>query len=351
MIFGLGRSKGVIGLDIGSSSVKLAELKESRYGYRLANLGETFLPPGVIVNKTIVDPEVVINAIRSLVEDLKIKTKNVVISLSGHSINIKKVSMPLMSTSELREAVAWEIQQYIPYNISDVNYDFQVLPGENPEGNMDVIIVAAKRDVLETYVDVVTEAGLVPVVLDVDVFALENMYEVNYPLTDEVVALVNIGASVTNVNILKGGVSIFTRDITTGGSNFTDLIRNEFNVDYQGAEEMKYSITPTYVPPELERLARDFTDSVSNEVKRTLDFFSRTLWKGDVNKIVLAGGSCKVPYFVETLHEATGAGVEIIDPFRNVSYSDAEFDPEYIADIAPKMAVVLGLALRRAGDK
>ena len=351
MIFGLGKSKGIIGLDIGTSSIKLAELKETKRGYQLVSLGESFLQPESIVNKAIVDPEAVIDSISSLIDEHKIKTSNAAISISGHSINIKKVSLPLMDEKELKDAIPWELEQYIPHSINDVNYDFQILPGENAEGNMDVLIVAAKKDVADTYVYIVTEAGLNPVVLDVDAFALENMYELNYEETDEVVALINIGASVTNINILKEGISIFTRDITTGGYQFTDAIKSEFNVDYDEAERMKFSMGAGTIPPELDRLARDFTDSVSGEIKRTIDFFSKTIWKDAVQQIIISGGSSKVPCFLETLRETLGTRVDLIDPFQNIAYSDSDFDPEYIEDVGPKMGVAIGLSLRRLGDR
>ncbi|MGH9976878.1 MAG: type IV pilus biogenesis protein PilM, partial [Nitrososphaeraceae archaeon] len=192
--------KEVVGLDIGSNSIKLAELKETKKGYQLKNIGETLLPPEAIVNKVITNRDAVSEAIYSLIEELRVKTKNAVISISGHSVIIKKVSIPKMSEKELREAVPWELEQYIPQNIEDVNYDFQILPGQTAEGNMDVLIVAAKKDITNDYINVVNDAGLNPVVVDVDVFALENMYEANYPESGGVVALVNIGASVTNIN-------------------------------------------------------------------------------------------------------------------------------------------------------
>jgi type IV pilus assembly protein PilM len=341
----------VIGLDIGSSAIKLVELKSVKKGYELKNVGEALLPPEAIVNKVINKRDTVVEAISTLIDDLRIKTKDVAISISGHSVIIKKVSLPKMTQKELAEAIPWELEQYIPQSIEDVNYDFQVLPGETPEGNMDVLIVAAKKDVTKDYIAVVNEAGLNPVIVDVDVFALENMYELNYTEPDRIVALVNIGASVINTNILKDGVSIFTRDITTGGNQFTELIQKEFDVSYEEAEKMKRSVGLADAPPELDRISRDFTDLVCGEIKRTLDFFSTTLWRDKVNKIMLGGGSSKVPYIVEWLEEMTAATVEIINPFRNISYSTKDFDQEYILDIAPKMSVAIGLALRRAGDK
>jgi type IV pilus assembly protein PilM len=343
--------KEVVGLDIGSNSIKLAELKETKKGYQLKNIGETLLPPEAIVNKVITNRDAVSEAIYSLIEELRIKTKNAVISISGHSVIIKKVSIPKMSEKELREAVPWELEQYIPQSIEDVNYDFQILPGQTPEGNMDILIVAAKKDVTNDYINVVNDAGLNPVVVDVDVFALENMYEANYPESGGVVALVNIGASVTNINILKNGISVFTRDITTGGNQFTELIQKEFDVGYDEAEKMKNSLGRPDVSPELDRISQDFTDLISGEIKRTLDFFSTTLWREKVDKIMLGGGTAKVPRIREVLEDITNTPVELLNPFRNILYSPNDFDPEYILDIAPKMGVTIGLALRKMGDK
>jgi type IV pilus assembly protein PilM len=343
--------KEVVGLDIGSNSIKLAELKETKKGYQLKNIGETLLPPEAIVNKVITNRDAVSEAIYSLIEELRVKTKNAVISISGHSVIIKKVSIPKMSEKELREAVPWELEQYIPQNIEDVNYDFQILPGQTAEGNMDVLIVAAKKDITNDYINVVNDAGLNPVVVDVDVFALENMYEANYPESGGVVALVNIGASVTNINILKNGVSVFTRDITTGGNQFTELIQKEFDVGYDEAEKMKNSLGRPDVSPELDRISQDFTDLICGEIKRTLDFFSTTLWREKVDKIMLGGGTSKVPRLREVLEDIANAPVELINPFRNILYNPNDFDPEYISDIAPKMGVTVGLALRKMGDK
>jgi len=349
LIFG---KKEIIGLDIGSSAIKLAELREAQNRYQLKNIGEALIPPEAIVNKVIINSGAVVEAISTLVKDLGVKTKDVAISISGHSVIIKKVSIPNMSEKELREAIPWELEQNIPHSIDNVNYDFQILPGESQEGNMDVLIVAAKKDVTEDYIAVANEAGLNPVVVDVDVFALENMFEINYPLTDEVLALINIGASVTNINILKGGVSIFARDITAGGRQFTEWIQKEFNIGYDEAEKMKYSLGLTGISKDLDRITRDFADLICGEIERTIDFFTTTTsQKETVRKIVLGGGSSKVPYIKERLVERIGASVEIVNPFKNIIHDPRDFDPEYILDIAPKMGVVIGLALRRKGDK
>ena len=324
--------KDVIGLDIGSSSVKLVELKGSKRGHQLKNLGESLLPPEAIVNKVINNPESVIDAIVSLVDDLNKKNKNVAIGVSGHSVIIKKVSMPKMTDKELREAIPWELEQYIPQSIDDVNYDFQILPGETAEGNMEVLIVAAKKDIANSYMNVVTDSGLNPALIDVDVYALGNMFDANYTEIQDLVALVNVGASIININILKDGVSIFTRDITTGGNQFTEMIQKEFDVNFDEAEKMKYKLGHDS-SAELERVSRDFNDMICGEIKRTLDFFTNTIWKEKVPTILLGGGSSKVPNMQNTLQTLTNSNVEIINPFRNISYNLKDFDSGYIADI------------------
>jgi type IV pilus assembly protein PilM len=343
-------NKGIIGLDIGSASLKLAELKSSRSGYQLKNIGEAILPPGSIVKKVITNRDAVAGTLLTLVRDLGVKNKNVVISISGHSVIIKKVTLPSMSKNELAESIPWELEQYLPQSIEDVNFDYQVLPEVSPEGNMDVLIVAAKKDITNDYVSLVRSVGLNPMIVDVDVFALENMYEVNYSDVGGVIALVNMGASVTNINILKDGVSIFSRDITTGGIQFTEWIMKEQNLGFEEAEQSKQNLSQGEIPFELERTTNDYIDLITGEVKRTLDFFSSNFSQDRISKIILSGGSSKVPNIIETLQDITDIDVEIVNPFNNIAISDSEFDPNYISDISPKMGVVVGLALRRMGD-
>lgn len=343
--------KGIVGLDIGSNAIKLVELSSGKKSHQLKNVGEAPIPNGSIVNKSIADPGAVAQALSSLISDLKVKTRNVAISISGHSVIIKKVSLPKMSDVELRESIPWELEQYIPQSIDEVNYDYQVMPGETPEGNVDVLIVAAKKDVTSDYLNVVRDVGLNPVVVDVDAFALENAYEMNYTDTAGLLALINIGASITNINIINDGVSIFTRDITTGGNQYTDWIIKETGVSYEEAENMKNSASDGQESADLERIGNDFNELVCGEIKRTLDFFSNTLWKDKVSSIVIGGGSSKVPGIRETLADMAESEVSIMNPFRNVTINKNEFDPEYIDFLAPKMNVSVGLALRRPGDK
>src|SRR4249919_1361960 len=224
-MFGLGKSKAVVGLDIGSSAVKAIELKPSGKGFKVTAFGIEPIPPDSIVDGAIIDGTAVADAIRRLFENKAFKTKEVAASLSGNAVIVKKISLPVMTDTELAESIYWEAEQYIPFDIQDVNLDYQILdPGTGPDskGTMDVLLVAAKKDKIADYTGVIVQAARVPAVVDVDAFALQNAYEVNYGLEpDAVVVLLNAGASATNINILHGDQSVFTRDISTGGNAYT----------------------------------------------------------------------------------------------------------------------------------
>jgi len=206
-------------------------------------------------------------------------------------------------------------------------------------------------DLTNDYMQIVSEVGLNPVVVDIDLFALENMYEVNYSDVDGILALVNIGATITNINILKEGVSIFTRDLSIGGNQYNEWIQKEFDVGYDDAENMKLSLTRGGVPPDLTSITNEFIESICGEIKRTMDFFSSTLIRDKVSKVMVCGGSSKLSQLSLALEDIIDCRVETIDPFRNISYNQRDFDSEYIKDIAPKMGVAMGLALRKTGDK
>src|SRR3990170_3459743 len=239
MIFG--KKKNVIGLDIGSSSIKLVEFMEGKNGFKLQNLALSSLPPEAIVDGALMDSVTIIDTIRNLIATSKVKTKDVVTSVSGHSVIVKKISLPFMTEAELEESIQWEAERYIPFDINDVNIDFQIFGSspENPEV-MDVVLVAAKKDIINDYVSVIIEAGLNPVVIDIDSFALENMLAINYDIEkEETLAIANVGASITNMNIIKNNISAFTRDIFKGGNQITEEIQRQLYIDHEEAERIK----------------------------------------------------------------------------------------------------------------
>ena len=355
-MFGFGKSKSVVGLDIGSSAVKAVELKQSGKSYKVTAVGMEPIPPDSIVDGAIIDGTAVADAIRRLFENKAFKTKEVAASLSGNAVIVKKISLPVMTESELAESIYWEAEQYIPFDIQDVNLDYQILnPGTIGEGagTMDVLLVAAKKEKIADYTGVISQAGRVPVVVDVDAFALQNAFEINYGLEPEqVVVLLNAGASAININILSGDQSLFTRDVSVGGNAYTEAVQKELNLPFDSAEQVKKGLPVEGVDPEsVKPVLQAMTESVLLEIQKTFDFYKASASSDRIDRIVLSGGACRVEGFSEALSERFGSAVETFDPFRKIAFEPAKLgisDPEALA---PSAAVAVGLALRRAGDR
>ncbi len=348
------RKGNVVGLDIGSSSVKVLELAEMKGGYQLRNFGIAPLPPEAIVDGALMDSVTIVDSIRGLASALRIKTKDVVTSVSGHSVIVKKISIPTMTEDELEESIQWEAERYIPFDINDVNIDFQILgPTEGSEELMDLILVAAKKDIINDYLSIIIEAGFNPVIVDIDSFALENMFEANYPMGGgEVIALANIGASVTNINILKKGISSFTRDIFTGGNAITEEIQRQLNVDFEEAETLKVGNRMDEASQKvIQETLKSALNSLSTEIAKSLDFFRSTSSDEKVDKLVLSGGCAKINGIENVIEQQAGIPVEIVNPFKEIDCSKRDLDVDYLKEMEPIMAVSVGLALRRVGDK
>jgi type IV pilus assembly protein PilM len=349
-----GKRKNVIGLDIGSSSIKLVELNEGKHGLKLQNLAISPLPQEAIVDGALMDSVTIIDTIRDLIAGSKTKTKDVVTSVSGHSVIVKKINLPLMTEAELEESIQWEAERYIPFDINDVNIDFQIF-GSGPENPdvMDVILVAAKKDIINDYVSVIMESGLNPVIIDIDSFALENMLAINYEIDkEETVAIANVGASVTNINILRNNVSGFTRDIFKGGNQITEEIQRQLHIDYEEAEKIKVgSKVDMNSQPVIQNLLKTASESLAIEIGNSLDFFQSTTTYEKISKLYLSGGGSKIKDFDIILQQQIGIPVEVINPLKKIEYSEKNFDIEYIREIGSIMAVGVGLASRKVGDK
>ncbi|MGZ3534561.1 MAG: type IV pilus assembly protein PilM, partial [Thermodesulfobacteriota bacterium] len=317
----LSKKKDVIGLDIGCSSIKLVELREDKKGYKLQNLAISPLPPEAIVDGALMDSVTIIDTIRDVIANAKTKTRDVVTSVSGHSVIVKKISLPFMTEAELEESIQWEAERYIPFDINDVNIDFQIFGAapENPEV-MDVVLVAAKKDIINDYVSIIMETGLNPVVIDIDSFALENMLAINYDIAkEETVAIVNVGASVANINIVKNNISAFTRDIFKGGNQITEEIQRQLHVDHEEAEKIKVGskvdLTSQSV---IENVLKTASESLAVEIGNSLDFFQSTTTYEKIGKLYLSGGGSKIKDFDMTLQQQIGIPVEIANPFKKV---------------------------------
>jgi type IV pilus assembly protein PilM len=352
----MAKSKLAVGLDIGSSGVKLVQLREKKGAFTLVAFGTAPLPPEAIVYGALMNSAAIVTAIQELVAQQKVKTREVAIGVRGHSVIIKKISLPRMTQEELDESIQWEAEQYIPFDVKDVNIDTQILtPAGDAAGQMDVLLVAAKKDMINDYTSVCAEAGLTASVVDVDAFAVQNAYEMSYELSPgDTVVLINVGASVTNINILANGTTTFTRDVTMGGNSFTEEIQKQLNVSYDEAEALKVGgqgETDAVVPQEVERVIQGVAEQLAGEIQRSLDFYAATAADNRISRVFLSGGTARIPALFKVIEQRAAVPVEVLNPFKAIEIDSRKFDPMLITQAAASAAVAVGLALRRAGDK
>jgi type IV pilus assembly protein PilM len=350
-------AKTCIGLDIGSNAIKVVQLKEGKRGYSLVNFGIEPIPAQTIVDGTIMNQAAVVDAIREIYNKLAIKQKECAIAIAGHSVIIKKINVPVMTPDELEEQIPWEAEHHIPFSKDDVEIDHQILNPNTAQGQMELLLVAAKKEVVGDYAAVAKEAQLAPVVVDVAAFAVQNAFEVNYqPPSGETIVIINVGAAISNINIISSGSSAFTRDVTIGGNAFTEEIQKQLNVAYDEAEAYKIGGTGgesahEVVPQEVERILSQVAEVMAGEFQRSLDFYLATSADATISKVYLAGGSSKIPALTKAIEERSRLPVEIIDPFRKFLVDEGKFDVGFLRAHAPEAAVAVGLALRREGDK
>jgi type IV pilus assembly protein PilM len=343
----------IIGLDIGSNAVKMIEIDRSKKGFELEYVGVAPLPDGAIVDKSIKKADLVGNAIRAL-HNSSSRNKYVATSLAGKAVIIKQVTMTSMTDGQLEKQIQMEAEPYIPFDIKDVNLDFFIM-GDRPEkeGSMEVVLVAAKKEYMAEYLDLIKSLNLNPVVVDVDPFALEVMYEFCYPnVQEEIVALVNVGASTININILKSGASQYTRDLPLGGDTITREIMRFFDVNFERAENIKRGADLDKVNPRnLRKIFQRSVDYFVSELQKILDFFSANVSYDPIQKIFLSGGAASTYGLASTMESELNIPVEIIDPFRSLTVNEKVFDLAYLNSVGAQMAVAVGLALRDEGDK
>ena len=350
------RSKSVLGLDIGSSSVKLAEIQAAGSSYQLQRVGYAPLPPDAIVQGSFMNAPAISSAIREAYDDGRFKVKDVATSVSGHSVIVKRIQLPSQSEDELDETIKWEAEQYIPFDINEVNLDYQMLQEESVDGQMDVLLVAAKKDLIDDYLGVVSDAGLSLAVMDVDAFALGNMFECNYDSSaSSAIALVDIGASVININVMSGTIPVFTRDITSGGNQYTEEIQKTLNVSFDEAERIKVGgdgdeLSRDVVPQEVEECMRDVSEQLLGEIQRSLDFYRATTANVPIGKVLLCGGAARVPGLDRLFQERIEIPFEVANPFSRIAVASGAGDEERIRVLGPALGVAVGLGLRRRDE-
>jgi type IV pilus assembly protein PilM len=349
----LAKKNKLVGLDIGSRSIKAGEISETKKGRSLIKYGMVELSPGLIEDGNIADPVQVANAIRQLFKAYNIKEQNVAVSIGGYSVIVKKINVQTMSEEQLQETIHFEAEQYIPFDISDVNIDFQIL-GE-AEGNpnqMNVILVAAKKEMVNNYINLVQLANLNPCIIDIDAFALQNIFELNYESEGESVALIDIGASKTSLNILKDKASVFMRDVSLGCGQINHEVASVVNCSIEEAEQIKFNNPGDRLSTEqLQSIVLSVVTDWCNEIRRALDFFYSTYPDDQIKKIILSGGGANITEFRQLLAEETFAEVEAINPFKNIEIDIDRFETSYLKAIAPQAAICMGLALRKVNDK
>jgi type IV pilus assembly protein PilM len=338
------------GLDIGSHSIKVVELAPNRDRQSVRASGIVALPRDAITEGALRQSSVVADGIRECVQKAGIGTTAAVISVSGRDSIVKRVPLPKVTPKELADAIQLEAEHHIPFAIDEVSLDYQVI-GESANA-LSVLLVATKKVKVLEYIAVVEEAGLDPLVVDLDAFAIQNSFELSQPTDgDEAVALIDIGAAIMKTNVVRGGVCMFARDIPFGGNNYTEAIVQRLGVPWEQAEAAKQGqevgVNWDDLVPALEAVSRD----LSLEIQRTFDYFASTAESERIGKIVLSGGCAKLTGIQDFLASSWGVPVEIARPFEALGRDAGRAPGNEPAEVGPLFAVAVGLALRRPGDK
>jgi type IV pilus assembly protein PilM len=351
MIFG--KKTHLFGLDIGSRTIKIAEIVDKKTHHLFKSFHSINIEPGIIEEGAIKDPETVSESIREIYKESKIKEKNIAISIGGYSVIVKKINVQTMTEEELQETIHFEAEQYIPFDISDVNLDFQIIgESEHNPNQMGVLLVAAKKEMVNEYNNLVQMTGLNACIIDVDAFALQNIYEFNYDSIDESIALIDIGASKTSLNIIKENTSVFMRDVSLGCGQIDEKIASLVECSLVEAEAIKIGGESDKISPDdLNGVISLVVTDWCTEIKRALDFFYSTYPEDRITKIILSGGGANIKEFRQLLAVETSSEVEVINPFKNLSIDRDRFDSSYLERMAPQAAICMGLALRKIGDK
>jgi type IV pilus assembly protein PilM len=345
----LKRNKPVVGIDIGSSSIKAVELTRSKKGYQVTGFASESLDPDSVVDGAIIDATGVADSIKRVLMLGKFKPKAVATGVSGHSVIVKRVVLPAATPEEVEASIQFDAEQYIPFEMSEVNLDFQVVgptQTKNDEAATEVLLVVAKKDKIQNHTNVISLAGRQPEIVDIDAFALQNAFEANYsPDPEETIALLNIGASLMNINITQGGMPLFIRDVSIGGNQYTDILQKELQLSFREAEELKLGKTGGPDAEMVTPLLESITDMLIMEVQKTFDFFRETYPSETITRVFVSGGTSSVMGLPEKIQEVFGYPTEIFDPFKSISFGP-KINAAKMASVGPALAVAVGLALR-----
>jgi len=346
----------LVGVDIGTASIKVCQVKETRRGLGLVRLGYAPLGPQVIVDGQVMDSGAVVETLQKVFHDAKIRQKECALSVSGQSVIIRKITVPMMTEAELEEQIQWEAEQHIPFDIKDVHVDYQVLRRRAEASQMDLLLVAAKRDQIEEYAQLARNAKLKPLVCDIDAFTVQNLFESSRSLPpDQTIALINVGASLSSLNIIANGVSAFTREIANGGNGITEEIQKQLNVPHEQAEAYKCGGSasaddpsrPGMVPQQVVQVIEAVSDTIAAEIQRSLDFFMATSGEGEIARIYVTGGSANLAALARAIERRARVSVETWSPVEKLTIEAKEVNPQLLQMRAAQLSVALGLSLRK----
>jgi type IV pilus assembly protein PilM len=349
----MAEGSNLVGVDIGSSSIKVCQLKESRKGLELIRLGFAPLPSQTIVDGHVMNSGAVVETLSRLFQDRKIKQRDVAMSVSGQSVIIRKITVPMMTPAELAEQIQWEAEQHIPFDIKDVQIDYEVLRRRPEAGQMDLLLVAAKKDEIQDYAQLARDAKLRPQVVDIDAFTIQNIFEFSRGLPPEqTVALINVGASLSTLNIVARGISTFTRDIANGGNLISDEIRKRLGTSFEQAEDFKCGRAEAGAPPvQVAQVMESVIDSIAGEIQRSLDFFMATSGEAEIARIFLMGGTARLALLPQAIERRARVQVEVFSPLEKIAVDTTAIDPTALSAVSAQLAVALGLAMRKEKEK
>jgi type IV pilus assembly protein PilM len=344
----MAEGKNLVGVDIGASSIKVVQLRELRKKLEVIRFGFAPLPPQTIVDGHVMNSGAITEAIARVFTDAKIQQRDVAIGVYGQSVIVRKITVPMMTPAELDEQIHWEAEQHIPFDIKLMSIDYEVLRRRPEAGQMDLLLVAAKKDEISDFAGIVRSAKLKPVVVDINAFTIQNIFEHQYGLPPEgTIALLNVGAAVSSLNIVSKGVSAFTREITNAGNTVTEEIRKALSCSFDQAEAYKLGGGATQiVPQEVTQILQAACQGLAGEIQRSLDFYLATSGEQEIGRIYLSGGSAYLPQLAQAIERRARVPVQIFDPMVNLGVDTKFVDEARLRGISAQVVVALGLSLR-----
>ncbi len=347
-MFGISAKQNIVGLDVGSNAVKIVELEKKRGGLHLASFGAVGLPEDSIVDGEVLNHTSVVDSIKTLANELNIAASPVCTSVCGSSLIVKHISIPKVPLRELDDQIYWEAEQYIPFDMAEINMDYEIVNADGDHGQIELILVAAKKDFIEKRLTTIRDAGFDPQILDVDAFALANIYWENYDVSENTFSvLIDLGAAMTKINIVTQETTLFMRDIAVGGKNLTQEIQDKLGVSFEEAEILKIdAATSEQIPKEVLEAINTVSENIGLELRRSLDFFIASNADYPITGAYVCGGACKMPGLTSALEDMLGLPVYYLNPFERIGYNSQVYNDEFIAAIASSAAVPMGLAMR-----